>query len=129
MEKDLDETKAPADDPAVLEQFAQLSRVGIGTDIKIFGGFAKEKVPDPATDQISGKAGVPQTIKDFQGFTIDAFPGDGVLVPGNDLWWRQIDRHIQSTALEVLKDETTDGFRILLYIQTLLRRQIYQRPL
>ena len=87
FEKDLDQPEAPADNPAVAEEFPQLPGPGVGHHVEVLGRLAQEQIPDAAAHQVGGVAGMVEAVKDLQGLHVDVSPGDGMFGPGNDVGW------------------------------------------
>ena len=88
VEENLDQPEALANNPAISEEFSNLSRTGVGANIKIFRSFAQIKVTDTAAHQIGGKASIPQPVQNFERFPINMFPRDWVFGPRDDQGFR-----------------------------------------
>ncbi len=87
-EEDLNQSKTPADGPAVRKKLPDLTGTGIGADIKIFWTLADVKISDTAANKVTGKPCLVEFSQNPQGVIINHSFGDwmfrGVNNTGSD---------------------------------------------
>ncbi len=84
MKKDMNESKATADNSAVFEQGFDLVGMGIGSDIEISRCPSREKVADASSNEVGQEAMMVQAVEGLQGLLIDHLSRDRMFSPRDD---------------------------------------------
>ena len=84
VEVDVDQAEAPADDPRVAEQPADLVRAGVGADVEVLGPPPEHQVAHAPPHQVGLVAGAVQPVHDLEGVAADVLAGDRVVLPRQD---------------------------------------------
>ena len=84
VEVHVDQPEAPADDPRVAEQPADLVRLRVRADVEVLRLAAEHQVAHAPPDQVRHVAGVVQPVEDLEGVGGYVSSGDRMLGPGDD---------------------------------------------
>ena len=76
FEKDMDQTKSPADNSAISKEGLDLVETGIGGDIEVFRDPSQEEIANAASHQVGQKTMSTEAIKDLQRLFINQLSGD-----------------------------------------------------
>ncbi len=83
-EVDVGQAEAVSDESGIAEEVPDLTRVGIGGDVEIFGGLAQKQIADAPTHQVCRETMMVEPVKDLQSIRVDGLAGDGVLLAGEN---------------------------------------------
>jgi hypothetical protein len=71
LKKNLNQSKSPADGPAVFEEDIDLMKVSIGGDIEVFRNLPQEKIANTSANKVRYKSMSVKAVENLEGLFVD----------------------------------------------------------
>jgi hypothetical protein len=71
FKKNLNQSKSPADGPAVFEEGLDLLRMSIRGDIEVFGDLSEEKITNTSANKVGYKPMSVKAVENLEGLFVD----------------------------------------------------------